>query len=105
MILNQSVTIKRPQLTAANAHGLTATVATRNVQITGMKTSTMLDMNLDVSRPHLLIDTSDGAQYYDVNGQVTFGSRIFTIVQAPETYAAVPIASNCTVILSEVTRV
>jgi len=105
MILTQSVTIKRPQLTAANAHGLTTTVATRNVQITGMKTSTMLDMNLDVSRPHLLIDTSDGAQYYDVNGQVTFGSRIFTIVQAPETYAAVPIASNCTVILSEVTRV
>jgi hypothetical protein len=105
MILTQSVTIKRPQLTAANAHGLGSTIATRNVQITGMKTSTMLDMNLDVSRPHLLIDTSDGAQYYDVNGQVTFGSRIFTIVQAPETYAAVPIASNCTVILSEVTRV
>lgn len=105
MILTQSVTIKKPVLTAANAHGLGATVATRNVQITGMKTSTMLDMNLDVSRPHMLIDTSDGASFYEVNGLVTWGSRLFTIMQVPETYAAVPIASNCTVILSEVTRV
>lgn len=75
----------------------------RMVQITPMSASAVFDrLGVEVSRPHLLMDDDDAAEFYVPNAKVTMDGRTFFVVGAPEVYTGIKTAgSHLSVVLRE----
>lgn len=109
MILNQVVTVKTPvehPITSGHGGQTFSSGTADRVQLTPMTSTAAYELaGVDIDRPHLLITVPANESLYVLGGIVEYGARTFRIMRPPFTYNVVPIASNCNVILTEITGV